>query len=390
MNRGELKDSVIYCGGYPEVQLTLYLATHMSKDSSLTVIIPSTHPDLLRFFQVINEKLFRGKIKLVCHDRYPAKRANVKELKKLLYLIPDIVGERQYLKRFFHRYFAGLEGAEVYFTGRSWAEDRYYLVKKLSRKNRLVYAAAPNETYEIDDSIPTNIVDLVNLIILKLIYGRDIALGRIPFTKFAVVPDSFIKKEVDRFISLEERERMLKSLDLSRFKEVFHSGKYSIIYFHDDLHQEGYISDGDTFRKELAEIFNVVAKYFPEDQVARKYHPDYPGDKTMVAYGKALEDFIPGEFLYSDSVKIYLSLFSCALANVEKGLAVSIAELITFRDDKTRSQMKEMLIGMSRSPILFPKSLDEFEAIIARCAQSADKSHVDQKQVPPAGQRSKK
>jgi len=154
--------------------------------------------------------------------------------------------------------------------------------------------------------------------------------------------------------------------DLSRFKEIFDVGKYSVIYFHQDLLQEGYISNGDTFRRELAEIFNILSKYFPENRVARKYHPCYPGDKSMVTYGEVIEDFIPGEFLHNDNVKMYLSLFSCALANVERGLAVSIADLITFRDDETREQLKEMVIGMSRSEILFPKSLDEFEEILMK------------------------
>ncbi|MBW1672884.1 MAG: hypothetical protein JRJ45_04425, partial [Deltaproteobacteria bacterium] len=157
-----------------------------------------------------------------------------------------------------------------------------------------------------------------------------------------------------------------RDLDPSRFKEIFDTGKYSVIYFHQDLLLEGYISNGDTFRRELAEIFNILSKYFPENRVALKYHPCYPGDKTMVTYGEAMEDFIPGELLHNDNVKMYLSLFSYALANVRKGLAVSIANLITLRDDETREQLKEMVIGISRSEILFPKSLDEFEEILMK------------------------
>ncbi len=361
-----MRELVIYCGGYPEVEITLYLATHNWQDSSINIVIPSTHPDLFKFFQVINEKIFDTTLKLISQEMYPARRAKVKGLKKALYILPDIIGERRCLKDFFDKYFAGLKEAEVYFSGQSFAEDRFYLLKRLSKANRLVYMRAPNEVFPVEEYIPTNIVDLAQLIIWKLVYGRDIVMGRIPYVKFASIPDKFIKKQVDRVIDKEERREMTRDLDLSRFKEIFDTGKYSVIYFHQDLLQEGYISNGDTFRRELAEIFNILSKYFPENRVALKYHPCYPGDKTMVTYGEAMEDFIPGELLHNDNVKMYLSLFSCALANVRKGLAVSIANLITFRDDETREQLKEMVIGISRSEILFPKSLDEFEEILMK------------------------
>jgi len=81
--------------------------------------------------------------------------------------------------------------------------------------------------------------------------------------------------------------------------------------------------------------------------VARKYHPCYPGDKTTVKYGEVIGDYIPGEFLHNDNAKIYISIFSLAIAYMERGLAVSIADLITFRDDETREQFRDMLLRMS-------------------------------------------
>ena len=93
----------------------------------------------------------------------------------------------------------------------------------------------------------------------------------------------------------------------------------------------------------------------------------------VVDTGEVIEDFIPGEFLYNDNIRMYLSLFSCTIANVEKGLAVSLADLITFRDDETREQLRKMLLRMSRSEILFPKSLDEFERILIKLCSNERK-----------------
>ena len=125
------------------------------------------------------------------------------------------------------------------------------------------------------------------------------------------------------------------------------------------------------YKKELTEIFNVLARYFPEEEIAIKYHPHYPCDKTMIEIGEVLPDYIPGELLYHDNIKIYISLFSSAITNFENGLAVSIADLITFKSDEHRNHLKEALINRSRKQILFPKSLDEFREILVNMKRQA-------------------
>jgi len=122
--------------------------------------------------------------------------------------------------------------------------------------------------------------------------------------------------------------------------------------------------DKSKFGKELGRIFDILSKYFPEKEIARKYHPGYSSDKTMIKIGDVLPDFIPAELLYDDGVKMYLSVFSFSIANVEKGLAVSIADLISFKSDELKNRLKERLIQRSKSKIVFPESLDEFERIL--------------------------
>ena len=155
------------------------------------------------------------------------------------------------------------------------------------------------------------------------------------------MPDKFMKEKVDRVIEQEEKNETMKDFDLSRFK-IFEVGNYSVIYFDDSLFEAGYITDKDVFKRELSEIFNILAKYFPEKEIARKYHPGYPGDKAMIKIGDVLPDFIPAELLYNDNIKMYLSPFSFSIANVEKGLAVSIADLITLKDEKIKNPLSQV------------------------------------------------
>jgi len=227
----------------------------------------------------------------------------------------------------------------------------------------IYYAPYPNQA---EKYTPRNIVDLVSLIRMKLIYGCDIALGKLRYTKgFAYIPDRFMEKKVDTVINNEKRNELMKGFDLSQFR-IFDTGNYSVIYFDQPLVDSGRISDAHTYQRELNEIFAVIGKHFKDEEIAHKYHPNSSGNKVMVSIGRVLPDFIPAEFCYDDKVKIYLSTVSCSIANVEKGIAISLANLITFQSDELREQLKETLIRRSRSKILFPKSLDELEEILIK------------------------
>lgn len=359
-----MRQAVIFCASYGEIKRTLYLATRYPQDRPVTVVIPGMH-DLFRFFQEVNEKALHHAIKLIYFEPYSPGRVKARGINKIFHIIPDIIRERRYLKEIYNKYFAEMEGCDVFFCSRGFSGYLFYLVKKLSRKNRLVNTSpSPPQIDPVSQYNPKNIADLASLIILKLIYGRDIALGELPHLKgFIYMTDRFMEKVVAEFIGWEEIEEMMKDFNYSRFR-VFDTGNYSVIYFDDSLLEAGFLKSKELFQAELTEIFNILARHFPENEIARKYHPSYPGDKALVKIGDVLPDFIPAELLYDERVKIYISLCSYAIANVETGLAVSIVDLITFKDENNRNQLKEKLIRMSKSKILFPASLDEFEQIL--------------------------
>ena len=363
---------VIICESYPQIENALCIIKCAYPDSSITIVIPGNH-DLFKFFQMINEKVFHSTINLIYFDRYHPRRLKNSGFRKIFYILPDILEERRYLKKIFDKHFAELKGCEVFFFGRGFSSYVFYLVKKLSQRNKIIYF--PDSSYMVSKSkyvpvkySPTNISDLIGLIILKLTYGWDIAMGKLPHTNgFSFMSDNFMKKKVSRIIEGEERNELMKDLDLSRFK-IFDVANYSIIYFDENLIECGYV-DKDIFRAELNRIFSILNKYFPEKEIARKYHPCYPGDKTIIKVGDILPDFIPAEWLYNENVKVYLGIYSTSIANVEKGMVISIIDLITFKNDEIKTRLKEVLIQRSKSKILFPSSLDEFEKILAKVAR---------------------
>ena len=360
---------VIFTGSYPQIKNALYIATHNCSDDPITIVIPRHH-DLFKFFQVINKRVFHNTINLIYFEPYRARRVTAKGLKKVFYVLPDIIGERRYLKEIFDKYFTELKRSEIFFSSRCFCPYTFYLLKRLSKGNKLIHICDPSmDGRRVEKFTPTNIIDWASLIILKLVYGRGITLGEFPYTKFPCMSDKFFNREVDKVIDREERNEMMKGFDLSQYK-IFDTGNYSVIYFDEGLMEAGYTKiDKNTFSRELAEIFGIILKYFPEKEIARKYHPGCPGDKTVIKVGDVLPDFIPAELLYNDNVKMYLSGFSLSIANVDKGLAVSFADLITFIDEKLKNQLREILIQNGKSKILFPKSLDEFERIVVEVSK---------------------
>ena len=71
--------------------------------------------------------------------------------------------------------------------------------------------------------------------------------------------------------------------------------------------------------------------------------PIVPGFRNLLKFYQAI----------NKNVKMYLTVSSYLIAGVGKELAVSVADLIIFRNEEARNKLK-------KSTILFPRSLDEY------------------------------
>lgn len=360
-----MKEIAIFTGSYPQIKNTLYVVTQNYPKHPITIVVGTG--DYFKLLNLLNERLFNNTINLIKFELFQPKRAHAKGLKKIFYILPDIIRERRYWKEIYHKYLSKIEGYEVFFFDRS--ASQFSLVKNLAGKNRLVYIEGwPTGTAPVPFS-PANIVEFVKLIIAKLIYSRDIYLAKYPHEDSSpFVSDRFMKEHVDIVFEGEERDKLLKDFELGQYN-LYDTGKFSVIYFDSSFLGSKYIKDDDTYRKEFTEIFDVLIKHIPESEIALKYHPDYPPTERVINIGTLLPEFIPSELLYNDNVKMYLSISSSSIANVEKGLVVSLLDLITFKNDTIKNSFKEILIKMSHTEILFPRSLEEFEQILISLKQ---------------------
>lgn len=357
-----MKELVIFCEAHVVIENALYVLLRNCDSHSITVVIPGNY-DLLKFFKVVNERVFKHSINIIYFEPYTGRKAEAGTLKERLHLILDVRREKQYLKEVFDEYFANIKNADVYFFSRVANPVTFYIIQRLSRDNKLIYMYYATYPDQAEEYSPNNIIGFLSLFRMKLVYGRAITLGKLRYTKgFAYIPDSYLEKKVDILIDYKRRNELMKGFDLSQFR-VFDIENYRVIYFDQPLVESGRITDASNYQRELDEIFTVLAKHFKDEEIAYKYHPNSSADKVKIGTGRLLPEFIPAEFCYSDKVMIYLSTVSCAIANVEKGNAISLANLVTFKSDELRENLKETLVRRSRSKILFPKTLDELESM---------------------------
>jgi hypothetical protein len=362
-----LKSVYIFCSSYGEIKRTLYLAERYSLERPVTIVIPGMRDLCLFFKEIQNRNALPPSVSLICFERYVPRKLKARGLFKLCHVIPDILNERRLLKKIYNKHFATAEDCDIFFCSRGFDGYLFYMVKNLSRKNRIINTSPiATEMDRIAPYFPLNVSGLARLIAYKSTFGWEIVLGKLPHLKgFIYMTDKFIAKTVDEFISWDEIETMTKDFDYGRYR-VFATGRYRVMYFDDSGLGAGYIPDKEIYRRELKNIFDILVKYFPEDEIARKYHPSYPDDKTLITVGDILPDYIPAELLYDPATRLYLSAYSLSLVNVKEGLAVSIAKLITLKNKDDSETMKQRIIQMSKSEILFPATLEEFEDICAR------------------------
>jgi len=360
------KSRIVILGeSYASILYVLYRLTNRKRDVPATIFIPALK-DLYTLFQVINEKVFNNSLELIYYPPYAPKRAETRGIKRLLCVLPDILGERRHLKQFYNRHFAQLEDADIMFPSPGYSGAKIYVLRRLRKRNRLIFID-PGPPYMSRYS-PRSLHDIATLLIYKMIYGKDVQLGQFPPVNpwdkgFPLIPDSFMKNSIDSVIDWSNRAEIMESFDWEKLR-VFDTGGYKVIYFHQDIVGR-YVPDRDTFSRELNSIFDIVLRYYPEKEIARKYHPGHEFNKDVIEVGEELPIYIPAEFLYNEKIQIYLGIFSSSIANVRGGQAISLLGLISFNDESIRERFKERLIETSRTEILFPSSLEELEGIIA-------------------------
>jgi hypothetical protein len=358
------QSKIIVLGESYPIDYLLYKLENEKPEVPLTVFITALE-GMYRLFQAINEKVYNNSLELIYYPTYVARNKRAKGIKKWLFTPGDILRERRHLKRFYTKYFDRLEGATVIFPSPGFTGVKIFVLRRLSKKNRLVYLD-PGPPY-MGRRTPRNPREIASLLMYKMLYGKETQLGQYPavnpWTKgFPLMPEKFMKNNVVNSIDWSNRVEIMKDFDWDKYR-IYDTSHIRVIYFHQDL-VGPYVSDPDTFKQEISKVFDLLCRYFPEKEIAYKYHPGQDRNNDVMKVGEELPAYIPAQFLRSDNVQIYLGIFSSAIFDISGGQAISLIDLISFTDNDVKKRIKETMINLSRSEILCPKTLADFEDML--------------------------
>jgi hypothetical protein len=357
-----MKKALIFSESYDEIKLCLFIAkSKLSKGYKVTIIV-CLNEDLHTFFKEVNEKVFKSRLNLIIFKFINDEKYSGGIIGEFFQRIIKVIGKKKSLKTFHQKYFSTVRNSEVYFFTRYCNPYDYYFLNRLYKRNSLILINVFDFSENISTYTPKSIRVFLRYCILKFIYGFNMSFIRLPHGNFEYIPDKFIQTSVKTLISADEGERWLNDFNLNEFN-VFKTGNFKVIYFDQPLVEAKRV-EKDEFDSKLKEIFNIILKYFPESDVGIKYHPMWQSDKSIISAGQEIEDFIPGELLCNDRVNVYIGFSSGAIARIEKGLVVSLIDLMTFKDKGAKEFIKARLLRRARSKIMFPKTTSEFERIL--------------------------
>lgn len=367
-----MKKALIFAESYDEIKLCLFTAkSKLSKGYKVTIIV-CLNEDLYTFFKEVNEKVFKSRLNLIIFKFINNEKYSGGIVGEFFQRIIKVMGKKKSLINFYQRNFSDVRDSEIYFFTRYCNPYDYYFLNRLYKRNSLILINVFNFSENISTYTPKSIRAFLRYCILKFIYGFNMSFIRLPHGNFEYIPDKFIHRAVKTVISADEGERWLQDFNLNEFN-VFKTGNFKVIYFDQPLVEAKKVEKSE-FEKRIKEIFDILLKYFPEEEIAIKFHPMWHSDKNIIKIGVVLEDFIPGELLYNKNTKLYLGISSGALARVEEGLAISLIDLISFKNNKSKKYIKERLKQRSSSNIMFPQSINEFENIIINIRDNKYKS----------------
>jgi hypothetical protein len=328
----------------------------------IVLVIPGNE-DLRKFFDFLNARVFQNKLNILFYPSRQTPAALANKLKALSLLVPFAVEERQRLKAFYRNNLADISNRRVYFFSRHFTDSAFHFLEKLAERNTLVHIPDPAaDVWNMTGPDLLNLRDWAWLLALKAVYGTKLTIWKYDGRRTTGIPDTFMKKHVES-LPRETRDRMIASVELKKYRDLFKED-FDVLYFGHAVRPEW--ADRDTLKAELNRVFKLLAEYFPASRIGHKYHPSRKMDGSLITIGTVLPSFIPAEFLYHDNVKLYLSFWSMAIANVEKGIAMSLLDIISFKDPAQKRWLKDVLVKRSKSEILFPGSLDELESILVK------------------------
>lgn len=199
-----------------------------------------------------------------------------------------------------------------------------------------------------------NLFLLLQLILFRICYNVPIKLSKISsslvtqlnLSKFNNFSNFSVASYSEDFEDVKTKLIMENQIKLNPIRNVF-------------IEQSFGLNDSIIEKK----TYEIVLECLSNFEVSIKPHPNNKLKKPLSNI-TVLPGYLPVEFLFSNVTNAVISVNSLSLINASKNnnlYAISIMELLRWKDNNYKIKTKEFLINKSGNKILFPKTLFELE-----------------------------
>jgi len=250
----------------------------------------------------------------------------------------------------FRKLFKDIENSEIYFCNTGHAVVMYSYIKKLSKRNKVIFYGK----YPIEHNIKAFAMRWIT----KWLLGVETVIHNMMGVPFWQLD----KKFFENIEILENYVGDKKLLDKYTVKLDIIEGKDVLILAQDLLVYD--LVTQESFVESLDKLIDILDVEFPNLYVVKPH----PREKKL--YGKMTESkdivpaYIPSELLMAHPWKFIISMVSTSLISASKitdAKVISMVDLFKWNGEKTHQQWKK---AMAEGKIIIPKDFNEMKELI--------------------------
>ena len=352
---------VVFVQSYPNLINTLYLLSNSFIYEKVTVYVIN-NINLYKFLN-ITKKHFKKKIEITL----------IKQKEILFISIYDFIKSFINIKLSINEISSSInsKNCDIFFFSKAFTTLGFCLIKNIKKQNKLIHVPDPGcDVYQLSDSKPNGLKQLIILSVYKALYGRELVFGyagkELNTEFFFKISDNYFYKNVNLFLTIKERKKLQHNFTLDSFIDD-NQKKFRVIYFDKDMLKDN-LCDKTLYKDELTAIFKILKKHINKDDLAKKYKPGRTTNlnKLNINYGSLVDDFIPAELLINSNVKVYLGMTTMAMANIKSGNIISLVNLVTYLDPLKKQRSIDNLEKRKKTTVYYPNTLIEFENLLVK------------------------
>ncbi|MBN2487005.1 MAG: hypothetical protein JXB34_13600 [Bacteroidales bacterium] len=339
-----------FCESYVTVENALYLIRKCNQD--ITIVIIGNEDVYKLFCDIKNLKQYRFKIIFI-----PILKFKGNKIRRLF-------SEKKHLINNYKKHFCSITNKDILFSTQYYAPYTYYFIKKLHKKNSLIFFSPQNYTEYKPINGRFRIQTLLYNLYALLVFGPSIKLKKFEIREaIPYLSDSFINKNCVKIIDNDTRATLV---DKEVLYNEFNAWDYNfrLLYFDTPFNR----INVNIPPEEIEHIFSFLSEIFTKEQIGIKLHPSEKISenylKVLEKYGTIIPNHIMGQFLlHNVNTQYCIGFSSTVLFDNKVPVNISLLKMVGFLSEKTKIELVNYTISRSKNNIFFPENFEIFKNV---------------------------